>query len=896
MKNDEKKAFLSKISGMLNSTYLNFVIILALAGNLSLAAQGISGSIRDIDGQPVAYASIFIKELSRGTTSNANGDFSLPLPSGAYTIFFRSLGYSEVQKKVNISDKMTELQITLPPQTYMIPEVRVVASGEDPAYAVMRKVIGLASYHLNIVKRYQAEIYIKGTAVFDNIPRALAKRIEVNDVRLQENKVYMLESLNEVTFTAPDKYDMRVIASQNTIPGYTESVNPMNYINASLYEPQVEKIISPLARNAFFHYNFTFEGSYIEGTHMIDKIRVTPKRKSQQVWEGTLYIVEDLWCLHSSDLSVETIAGTVNLRQLYANVLMDAWLPVNHKIVAGVDIIGVKASVIYVSSLKYSDVELNANLPKSFFEPVAKNDPAASVVEEKPATKEEKQISELLAKDELNNRDMSKLTKLMEKQAEEASDQEASMEVVGTNFTVDRNAVKNDSTYWNAIRPVPLTPAELVTIQTRDSIAGVRQQKSLTGGNNLTVGIGSKSTGKSTNTRIKGILSGTNFRNKNKMAVFTYGGLLNPAFIGFNTVDGWNYRQEMRVNWKMDTLHVFRSHLMAGYAFNRKAPMITWNNNLLYAPMRRGKVALNLKYTTQDFNGFSGIPATTNMVYSLFLRMNPVRYYELININFENRLDIANGLVMDLYADLGHRAPLDNSTDFSFFFRNSKQYEENLPAGLSATDQVLQSSSLLGVNLFLQYSPGYYYEIRNRRKEMLETRWPTFYLNYRNGIPLNSGWASFDMLAIGAGQRAETGLLSHIDWSFEAGYFLRTDRMHFSDYKHFKSVSLPVDMQDFNNGFMLLDPYASSTNEYYIEGHLSFETAYLAFKFLPFLSDKVWTESLSLSYLYNPLVPHHIELGYSMQNLFLYMVDAGIFIGFEDWNFIGPGLRFNLRF
>jgi len=871
--------------------------VLSILTPFTLYSQGIQGSVSDSEGQPVGYASIFIKELTRGTTSNANGDFSLPLPAGTYHIFFRSLGYTEVQKTVTIVEGMVDLQIVLPPQTYMIPEIRVVASGEDPAYMVMRKAIGLASYHLNVIKSYDAEIYIKGTVIFDNIPKALAKKIEINDVRLQENKVYMLESLNEVKFRAPDKYDMKILASQNTIPGYTESVNPMDYINASLYEPEVQNIISPLSRQAFFHYNFTFEGSYLEGIHMIDKIKVTPKRKSQQVWEGTLYIVEDLWCLHSCDLSVETIAGTINLRQLYANVMMDAWLPVNHKIVAGIDIVGVKASATYVSSLKYSDVELNANLPKSFFEPQTKPE-VNTVKESAPPAREEIQINELLAKDDLNNRDMAKLTRLMEKQADEARGDSASLEVTGTQFIVERNAVKNDSAYWNQIRPVPLTSVELITLQHRDSIQGLRQHsRPVTGDNSVTVTIGAgKGKPSGTKSSIIGIVMGKTYKNESRLATFTWGGLVNPAFLGFNTVDGWNYRQELRVHWKMDTVHVFRSHLAAGYAFNRKAPMITWNNNLLYAPMRRGKIALNLKYSSQDFNGASGIPGESNMLYSLFLRMNPVKYYELLNINFENRLDIANGLVLDFYADLSQRNPLSNNSDFSFFYRNSRDYEENIPGLPGSDDPSLGQSNLFGLNIFLEYTPGYYYEIRNNRKEMLETNNPTFYLNYRNGIPLGSNWADFHMLALGFRHRLETGLLSHINWSAEGGFFPSAKRIHFADYKHFKSFSLPVDLQDFDNGFALLGPYLSASNSSYFEGHFTFESSYLALKFLPFLSDKVWTEALTLSYLYTPENLSHVEAGYSMRRLFLYMVDLGFYVGLDKGSFLGPGIRVNLHF
>ena len=144
--------------------------------------QGIRGEITDLEGQPVPFASIFIKELTRGTTNNALGTFSLPLPQGTYTIFFRSLGYSEVTRTIEIGEEYVELNIKLPPQTYMIPEVRISATGEDPAYWIMRKTIGFANYHLHEVLNYHAEIYIKGSAIAEKIPKAIQKRIQVEDL------------------------------------------------------------------------------------------------------------------------------------------------------------------------------------------------------------------------------------------------------------------------------------------------------------------------------------------------------------------------------------------------------------------------------------------------------------------------------------------------------------------------------------------------------------------------------------------------------------------------------------------------------------------------------------------------------------------------------------------
>ena len=165
------------------------LILFAIYGLNTLSlAQGIRGEIRDLNGEPDPYAAIFIKELTRGTTCNALGLFSLPLPEGTYTIYFRSLGYTEVTLNITVGPEYSEHIIQLPPQTYMIPEVRISATGEDPAYWIMRKTIGLANYHLNEVSKYKAEIYIKGTAIIEKIPKKLRCILDLMlIVRYQEN-------------------------------------------------------------------------------------------------------------------------------------------------------------------------------------------------------------------------------------------------------------------------------------------------------------------------------------------------------------------------------------------------------------------------------------------------------------------------------------------------------------------------------------------------------------------------------------------------------------------------------------------------------------------------------------------------------------------------------------
>jgi len=857
-----------------------------------LMAQGIRGEILDLEGEPVPFAAIFIKELTRGTTCNALGLFSLPLPEGSYTIFFRSLGYTEVTKTIEVGPEYIDLIINLPPQTYMLPEVRVSATGEDPAYWIMRKTIGLANYHLHEVANYDAEIYIKGSAIVDKIPHAIERRIEMEaeGVKIEEGRAYMLESLNEVQFTAPDKYEMRVIASQNTLPGYTENVNPMDYINASLYEQEIEGVVSPLARSAFSHYRYEFEGTFMEGTYVVNKIRVIPKRKSQQLVKGTLYIVEDIWCLHSSDLSVKTMAGTIYLQQLYANVIMDAWLPVNHQMRVDLAIIGIKARVNYVSSLKYSDVTLNPNLPEVYFTAMNQKEGEDRDETEEPISRDQEKINQLLEKEELNNREVLRLSKLMDKETQRNKEQdlEVDLDQSLTRVTVAEDAVKNDSLYWNKVRPIPLTPEEHLKLRERDSIIGITPPATDTSD----AVQAPKRKGKA----LRNLAFGKTYVRDRGQFRFTHGGLLDLEMLGYNTVDGLSYGQDFRLNWKTDSLHTLRSRLKAAYAFQRNAPLLMWYTNLLYAPLARGKVALNFNYSSQDFNGSTGIPKATNMMYTLLYRENHLKMYELLDATLYNRIDIRNGLVFTASTTYGRKRQLENNSDFSIFFSNQKDFTANTPADIPEDDPSLQDHQFLNAVLRLDFTPRHYFVIRNYRKDMRDSKWPTFSIEYRQAFPLgDESWSDFSQLWGGISHSAQVGLLSELEWSLNSGLFLRKESLHFSDFRHFKSNPLIFDMARFDNALMLMDYYEASTSEYWAGADVKLTSSYLLIKYLPWFSERLWKESLGVSYLYTPQIPHYLQLGYSMDEIF-FMADIGVYIAFQDWDYKGFGARICFRF
>ena len=108
---------------------------------LGLLAQGIKGTIKDNEGNPMPFASIYVKEIGTGTSSNLEGNYELPLKSGSYQVTFQFMGFASQVKKIDVGGDYIQLDIVLVPQVIELPTVEVTGKAEDPSYTIMRKAI-----------------------------------------------------------------------------------------------------------------------------------------------------------------------------------------------------------------------------------------------------------------------------------------------------------------------------------------------------------------------------------------------------------------------------------------------------------------------------------------------------------------------------------------------------------------------------------------------------------------------------------------------------------------------------------------------------------------------------------------------------------------------------------
>ena len=900
-----------------------FLATLIILVNFTLlSAQTLKGRITNQSGEPVQYSTVYIQELKQGTTSNTKGDYEIRLPAGEYSVIYQSLGYQPVFYNITLSAGVTVKDVILPMQYYEIPEVRISATGEDPAYSIMRKAIGMAPYYLNNISSYKAEVYLKGNLVINKIPKLLQKsmKIESSDNKtsvsagtktkseeklLKAGDSFVMESFNKIEFTAPDKYFQNMISYNSTFPAQGNGISPMDFIQASFYQPVLaDMAISPLAPNAFSHYNYKYQGASLQGNFTINKIQVIPKRKSQQLFEGTIYIIENLWCLQSVDLTNENLIGKIRIQQLYIPVQDDIWMPVSHKFEINIGIIGFKADAGYVSSVKYDEVKPNLSLRKpagisaDFNAIPAKQQKVSDTIVSESIQK----IDKILEKDKLSNRDMVKLSRLMKKESAKSVNDSVSNSLEIKDHTkqiVEKDANKRDTAYWARIRPIPLSDIELRSLRINDSIKSVKTLKDIKTDSLSSVKTKEKSKFFKT---IRSIVSGKTWSDTTGTR-FSFSGLIDIKKLSFNPVDGFIYGFDFPFSktWKSGNSFNFIPDIR--WAFCREK--MNWEINTFYSFNKIKHSQLNIRtgMTSKDINTGGGINSFINTLTSLLLKKNYLKLYESRYVTLGYSSEIVNGLRMEVKTTFEDRTVLQNTTDYSLI-KYSRLYSDNTPENeylMPGSNEINALRNMRHFDLLARFSftPHQRYRINKGVKIPESSDWPTFELTWQHGInefrEITTGWRRSDMFRFEASKSRSIGAFSNFRWRIRTAGYLDNRNLTFYDFFQINSQPLPLLINNYEDAFMLPAFYSMSTPEFYVEGHLKYTTPYLLLKLLPVLSNTLMRENLSLSYFGSRFHPFYSEIGYSISEIF-FLGELGVYAGLDDLKYKNVGLKVTLKF
>lgn len=751
---------------------LFFLFIIALTN-----AQ-VRGKVTDEKGNPLPFVNIFEENTYNGTTTNEQGRFEINIKTpGNHTLLFQYLGYKTAKQVVTLDKTPVEIEVILVEENIILNEV-VINPKDNPANEIIRNAIKNKKDNSAKTDRYTADFYSRGIFRVKNLPKTiLGQKLDFFDEIIDSTRsgiLYLSETVSRITFQKPDKMKEEIIASKVSGRDNGFSFNNASSANFDFYDNYLEfdaNVVSPIADNAFNYYRYQFEGSFFtENRQQINKIKIIPRRETEPVMSGYIYIVDDTYAIYAVDVNFtgtqiqNPALNTLALKQNFSyNNTTKVWAKNTQTLDFDAGMLGINMSG------RFTYVYTNFTFPEKF--------------EKKTFTAEVIKFEE--------------------------------------------NANKKDDSFWNTIRPVPLTGEETTDYLKKDALQEKKKSKTYLDSIDA----------KRNKFGLTDILKGYSYSNSFKKWSINYNGpLLNTSF---NTVQGWNTNiglSYFKRNEEKNTYYQFGSSLAYGFSDERFRPTAYFSSKL----SNKSKTYLSVYggNSVNQFNREEPISKLINSVSSLFFKNNFMKLYEknFIASNFSR--EIFNGLDMSFGLEYAERKPLFNTTDYAVI-KSEDQYSSNHPLlPLDETAAIIDRHNLVKMNIGARIKFGQQYITRPDGKYNLgNDKYPSISINYEKGMAGNEDNYNYDKISARLQYSLTLKNKGEIDINTKAGKFFNADGISFVDFQHFNGNQTHVVFgTSYTNQFNLLPYYSGSTNDSYWETHMEYSDKGFIMNKIPLLN------------------------------------------------------------
>ena len=735
--------------------------LLLLLISITTLAQ-IKGTITDINGKPIPFANIYVKDTYISTTSNEQGKYELTIKiPGNYIILYKYLGYKTDKKVIEFNNVQQIVDVTLMEENIQLEDV-VIDKKVNPAIQIIKNAIANRKSNANKTAKYKADFYSRGIFRVKNLPKSImGQKLDFFDEMIDSTRsgiLYLSETVSKITFQKPDQMKEVIVASKVSGNDNGFSFNNAAQANFDFYENYLDfdvKVISPIADNAFNYYKYKFDGSFAdENNKIINKIKVTPKRNTEPTMEGYIYIVDDSWAIYAVDLTIKgtqmqnPALNSLTLKQSYSyNNKTKIWTKNTQTIdfEAGMLGININGKFTYV----YSNFEFQDKFEKKTF----------------------------------------------------------SNEVL----KFEENANKKEDSFWTTIRPVPLTPEESTDYLKKDALQTKKKSEKYL----------DSIDSKRNKFRIMSVLSGYTYSNSVKKWSLNYEGPLMKT--SFNTVQGWKTQAGLSYTKRDEDKRTFtRIGSKFDYGFAEKKLRATgyfthkFNNN--------NNALLNISggSSVAQFNATNPISNAVNTISSLFFKDNYMKLYEknFMAANFGR--EVINGLNLNFNLEYAERKPLWNNSNLCSVKKEIDYTSNNPLLPYDYTIPAFEKHNLLKGNVLAVLKFGQHYWTRPDGKFNIgNDNYPTVYLGYEKAFAATGKKYEYDLLSARITQDISIGNKGEMKINLKGGKFYNADGISFVDYKHFNGNQTHIGGGgSYTNTFNNLPYYAASTNDSYFETHI----------------------------------------------------------------------------
>ena len=276
----------------------------------------------------------------------------------------------------------------------------------------------------------------------------------------------------------------------------------------------------------------------------------------------------------------------------------------------------------------------------------------------------------------------------------------------------------------------------------------------------------------------------------------------------------------------------------------------------------------------EQINKQSPITPLVNSFSTLLYGRNYLKNYENIFGNIGYTKFFESGVKLQLNATYEDRIPLNNTTNFTLFKKDSSRLTPNFPAE-KISEQFARHQALLFA-IDIQFKPGQKYIQFPSGKVPFGSKYPTFSFNYTKGVPdLLNSQTNFDKWRFSMRDNMNFKLLGNFKYYAGVGGFINDKKVFIQDYQHFNG-NLTVAAGEYVNSFQAISYYGNSTTAaFYAFGHVEHHFNGLLTNKIPLFRRLNWHLLAGSNAFYVNKTNHDIEVFAGLENIFkIFRVDV----------------------
>lgn len=699
----------------------------------------ISGVISDSNGEPLPFASIYIKNSTYGVSSNAFGEYFIELEDGQYTIIYSYIGFKNFEKTIKLKDHSQKIDIQLFAEEQNLIEYEVVSNTRNKALEIINEVKknkkkfihrsnSSSEYLKNTIEKRQyklkrkdtIEIWQLDTSEQINFKNDVLKFIESYGrlYRINQNNNFRDYKAYHDFADTKEEQDFVLIQSfedfgeYNITPKYEvnddyEILNNLSEIEFNLFLNNInvsisnKPIISPLAPGSRTYYKYDYLGFIpTEDSNKIFKIKITPRFNNEPLLKGILFVKDSSFNIESfelklsgpiqSEFKIENFHVIQNYQQLGNQNLLKRKI-IDYSIKE--DIHKILGNTVAI----YDDFKFKEKVPEYF---------------------KKNQIK----------------------------------------YFTDSSFSKNNK-QWTEFRPLDLKENEIEYVRYTDSLRQYYQSEEyalkqdsdyneITWAKVLWEGIGQKNRYKGYSFYIWPLVSQFN--------ILGVGGYRHNL--------GFNYNQNISDQYKISTQN------RIDYGVANKDFKGSTNISIISNKKKYKQLTLAIGDEYKVINRFPS-------VITAFSRSNYVRSQQL---ETAYRTEILNGLYSEWKISYCFQTPIDNldlSTDWF----------SPLDSAASLAPVRFNPYTKLESRIQITWLPFQKYYYKKNKKIVLGTKFPTVNIIYRKGVPkLFQSEVNFDYLEVGINDEFSVPHLGKSKWNAQLGSFLNKENLRVIEWKYFR--------------------------------------------------------------------------------------------------------------